>query len=189
MTPPCSAKWSMSLTVKTPFWETADRISGRRFASEPLTNNTWHARNSPICLNRLISKERPCAVLFLTAWSNAPPNGSSPNTPITIGASADVKLSPGHSINWVKLYKYAALREYSGAFATCANAGASPKTKNIPGATSQTQRQAPSIHANTARNAAAEEPANCSRKRPGAESGRYPDKSPGGGAVAGGLRS
>src|SRR5215472_9921113 len=65
-----------------------------------------------------MTKPRPLTVLPATVWSNSPPNGSSPKTPIQMGPAC---ICCGQSTNLAKLYRNSAFTWYSSA--ACASDG------------------------------------------------------------------
>src|SRR5689334_2725544 len=76
-------------------------------------NSSWHG---PICSadeNRRTTILRSCTDSLATMSSRPPSNGSSPTMPIVNGAVVLSNASAGHSTNFVKLNRNAALRSYS----------------------------------------------------------------------------
>src|ERR1700753_4073926 len=119
MSPPCFAKPSSSLTVRTGVAFTAERIAGTWLFSDRLTKRSWQLLRSSMLRERCTESGRLWIVSCATVSSSTAPNGSSPSTPIVIGAVVLANACDGHSTNCRKLNRKAALMRYSAAAATC----------------------------------------------------------------------
>src|ERR1035437_2702459 len=131
--PPDSVNRPISATVSTLASRRLARISGRRAFSEAQMKRMWQFVVSADDWNCLTTSGRLLMVLSRIVCSRTSPKGFSPRIPKTMGDVVSPKAADGHSTNFAKLSRKAAL--------SCCSVGGDSCARPATGASSPTRHR------------------------------------------------